>query len=209
MDAPRPGDSPEQVGEICLDSGGYQLASVQVIPPPDPGSASSTVELFGGTDVIGHRVEQPLGHPVLDELSWDIHSALFVSTDGCPTTLQRAIDYAQQRSQLAINGTAYTQSMLDGMFGGDPGDGSHGIDVPDGGATLRLPALTADGPPAPFTSSFAVWLRFPRAIDVPVATRAGAVGAWYVPQRVDDRNWIVWFRDPLLQTSDSITIVPN
>lgn len=188
---------------ICINNTAStsQIASTWVVPP---GAGPVT---FGYNALISHDVQKSPTQTL--DFSWDVHGALFITHTDCTAAFSRAIEYTQQQAKLVINGTTYTTSGLDGMFGGDPGDGSHGIDVPDGRTTLSLPLITPDGPPAPFTSSFAVWLRFPRDIDVPVATRAGAVGVWYVPQRVDARNWIVWFRDPLLQSSETITIGPN
>jgi len=189
---------------ICLDStsGTYQIASAWDVPP------GAGPETFGYDMLISHDLQKAPTSAL--DFSWDVHGALFITRADCTAAFKRAIDYTQQRSQLSINGAPHTPSMLDGMFGGDPGDGSQGIDVPDGPTVLSLPPLAPDGgPPTPFVGGFAVWLRFPRALEVPVATRAGATGTWYVPQRVDDRNWILWFRDPLLQPADTITVRPD
>jgi hypothetical protein len=41
-----------------------------------------------------------------------------------------------------------------------------------------------------------VWLRFSRPVDALRAT-SGGKKVTSLPQRVDDRSWIVWFRDAL------------
>ena len=183
---------------ICLDGGPYQLASFEVVvPPADPAADPDTTEVFGGTDVIGHRIEQPLGRSSLEVLSWDVHSALFIERGGCPAAFQRAADHAAPR-MLTINGNPTPPSPLDGMYGGDMGNGQTGIDLPDGHARVT----------GPTTGPFAVWLRFPSTVVVPVASRAGAAPSFYVPQRVDDRNWILWFKDPLAK-GETITVDPD
>jgi hypothetical protein len=48
-------------------------------------------------------------------------------------------------------------------------------------------------------------------VDVLRATWRGGpapAGAWYVPQQVDGRSWILWFRDPL-PAMQTIRIEPN
>ncbi|HMG57057.1 MAG TPA: hypothetical protein VK601_26340, partial [Kofleriaceae bacterium] len=134
--------------------------------------------------------------PMLD-FHWDIHGALFVDKAGCPAAFRRALDYAQP-PPLTIDAVATAPSPLDGIYGGDAGDGRTGIDVAGGRATItgatKLP--------------FAMWLRFPQATALPHATRAGATRDWYVPQRIDDKVWIVWFRDPLME-GETIVIEPD
>lgn len=190
---------------ICLDGGPYQIGLIEVVPPPD----GNTAAVFWTDKLIGHRVQTPLGNPTLDVLSWDTHSALFVEHSGCTAAFKRAIDYTMPPA-LMINNVSVLPSELDGMYGGDMGDGNSGIDVPDGPTTLTLPPRSPDGtPPKPLLGEFVVRLRFPRAVVVPIATRMGATPPWYVPQRVSDRDWIIWFRDPLQPGDDTITVRPD
>jgi hypothetical protein len=184
---------------ICLGStsGTYQIGSVWDVPP-GAGPAA-----FGYDAVVSHDVQKPPTQTL--DFSWDAHGALFIDPGDCTAVFKRAIDYSQQQSKLSVNGTTYTASLLDGMFGGDPGDGTEpGIEVPDASTTLSLP----DALSPPFLGQFVVRLKFHRAVVVPTATRTGATGTWYVPQRVRDDDWIIWFKDPL-QTGETIVVRPN
>jgi hypothetical protein len=42
-----------------------------------------------------------------------------------------------------------------------------------------------------------VWLRFRRPVSALRAKLDRATGPWYLPQQVDDRTWIIWFRDSI------------
>ena len=92
-------------------------------------------------------------------------------------------------------------SDRDGIYGGDDdGDDSNGE---PGIAPANDRAVLTGA----VTSSYAVWVRFSRPVDAVRATRDGAKLPSYLPQRVDDRSWIVWFRDPL-STGQTIAIEP-
>lgn len=186
---------------VCFDGPGdqYQLASVWVVPPRKPPGPSTNAAAAGFDTVVSHDV-QKLADPTLD-FPWDVHGALFVERSNCTAALKRAIAYtAPQELMISTAGSTIPKlpSELDGIYGGDPGNGSAGIDVSDGITTL------SGGP----NGSFVVWLRFPRATILPTATRSGAPIGWYVPQRVTDREWLVWVQDPL-QAGETITVRPN
>jgi hypothetical protein len=181
-----------QYPTICLNSSlsKYQVASVWVLPT---GAGSAT---YGYPDVFSHDVQKD-GIPMLD-FPWDVHGALFIEHSDCTAALKRAIDYSA-KPMITINGHAQPPSQLDGIYGGDLGDGKKGFDLPsDGKATL---SGDLKGP-------FAVWLRFPDAVVVPVATSPGKPPSFYVPQQVDDRSWILWFLDPLVP-GETITVAPD
>jgi len=186
---------------ICLEgpSGEYQVASVWVVPPGTPGGPPTLPAAFGYDTLVSHDAQKQ-GTPML-EFPWDVHGALFIENSTCPAAIKRALDYTEPQ-ELVISSASGTMSMppsaLDGIYGGDPGNGKTGIDVPDGPTTL------SGGP----SGAFVVWLRFPRAVIVPTATRPGATGTWYVPQRVDDRTWLVWFQGAL-KPGETITVRPN
>jgi hypothetical protein len=186
---------------ICLDAPDdqYQVASVWVIPPGTEHGPPTNPAAVGFDALVSHDAQKQ-GAPTL-EFPWDVHGALFIEHSSCPTALKRALDYTAPQELVirTASGTIATRpSALDGIYGGDPGDGHPGIEVPDGPTTL------SGGPNGPFV----VWLRFPRAVIVPTATRAGATGVWYVPQRFDDRTWLVWFQGAL-QPGETITVRPN
>jgi hypothetical protein len=186
---------------VCFDgpSDQYQVASTWVVPPATEHGPITNAVAVGFDTLVSHDAQKQ-GDPEL-EFPWDVHGALFIEHSNCPAALRRTLDYTSPQ-ELTIStpsgATSTLPSPLDGIYGGDPGNGAPGIDVPDGPATL------SGGP----TGSFVVWLRFPRSVLVPTATRAGASDVWYVPQRVDDRSWLIWFRDAL-QPGETITVRPN
>ena len=190
-----PGKITANYPTMCFDGGGYQVASAWIVPPGQGSSAAPGPVTFGYAALFSHDLQKPSA-PMLD-FRWDIHGALFVEHAGCATAFRRALDYAQP-AQLTIGSVAAAASPLDGIYGGDAGDGRTGIDVAGGRTTIT----------GATRQPFAVWLRFPQAIGLPHATRAGATGAWYVPQRIDDQIWIVWFRDPLAD-GETIVIEPD
>ncbi len=211
------GLSPDKIvsnySTICLDSmdGKHQIASAWVVPPMT-GNLSPLPSAYGYQALVSLDIQKQ-GAGFL-EFPWDVHGALFFEQSSCISALNRAIAYTAPQKLAITSGSATAsleRSPLDGMYGGDPGDGNPGFDVSDGPTTLSLAPPPPDGPPPPpFTSPFTVRLRFPQGAvaGVPIATRKGATDGWFVPQRVDDRDWIIWFRDPL-QTGETITIQPN
>jgi hypothetical protein len=186
-----PGDT-ANFATVCLDGTTYQVASTWAIPS-DSTASGFPANMFGGNALIGHRLQKPIGLQNLD-VAWDIHGALFLGDRGCTPAVQRATDYASA-APLIVNGAPAAMSQLDGIYGGDPGAGAApGIAI-DGRAEVAGQAR----------AGFAVWLSFASSPDAVRATLAGATGSWYVPQRIDDSNWIVWFRDALA-TGQTIAI---
>jgi hypothetical protein len=189
-DAPVPLDYPLPTNKapvtgyatVCLDGpigAGYHVASTWSVP-----SGADSPVLFGRDKLLAHDLQKPLDTSKLD-IPWDIHGALIPDKISCTSAFRRALTHAGP-PDLALDGAKLTASPLDGLYGGDDGTGAAGIAV-GGRATL-----TGES-----GSPFAVRLKFSSAVELPRATRAGATGAWYVPQRIDDRDWILWFQDPL------------
>lgn len=200
---PGPGSKSDiQYGTVCFDGTGsaYQVASTW--SPVVFGSDRTSPFLFVTELLAGHRLDKPFGSSMLDLHGWDVHGALFLDHDGC-TAAHRRLDEYVMPSPLLVNGQATTASPLDGMYGGDDGHGGLGLDLGADRATLS-PAAGGTMP-----GSFAVRLRFRSSIEVPRATLSGATPTpgWYEPQRIDGRNWILWFRDPLKE-GQTITIAP-
>jgi hypothetical protein len=167
---------------MCLDSSdsAYQVASVWAVP------AGVGPVAFSYDALISHDLQKP-GNGVLD-FPWDIHGALFIEHGGCTTALQRAIEYTNPPMVTIDTTMPVPFSPLNGIYGGDPdAHGDRGFLLPDGHGTLTAEKLP-----------FAVWLRFPSPVDGVRAIAPDETGSWYTPQRIDDdRNWIVWFQDPL------------
>lgn len=157
---------------------------------------AGTLIAFGRDNIINNTGE-------LTTFPWENSLAMFIERGGsdCSTTLVRASAYNMPpMSALSINGglPPISASVHDGIYGGAGDNGPPGV-------VLTSDQVTLTGTVA---GSFAVWLRFPHAVDTLRATLANATGAWYVPQQVDDHSWIVWFRDAL-SSNQMITIEPN
>lgn len=189
---------------VCFDGPGdeYQVASTWVHPPrPDHGPIPN-VAAVGFDTVVSHDV-QKAATPMLD-FPWDVHGALFFERSNCTAALKRAIDYTAPQPLMISTPSGPVSSLpseLDGIYGGDPGDnGSPGIVVSGGTTTI------SGGPDGPFV----VWLKFSGSgpVIVPTATRRDAVASWYVPQRVGEREWLIWVQDRL-QPGETITVQPN
>jgi hypothetical protein len=189
---------------VCFDGPDeqYQVASTWVRPPtPDHGPIPNAAAV-GFETVVSHDV-QKASTPMLD-FPWDVHGALFFERSNCTAALKRAIDYLAPQPLMISTASGTISSLpseLDGIYGGDPGgNGRPGIDVSDGTTTL------SGGP----GDSFVVWLRFAGSgpVIVPTATRPGAAIGWYVPQRINDREWLIWVQDKL-QPGETITVRPN
>lgn len=199
-----PGKIVANYGTICLDAPAskYQLTSVWMVPPATPSGPAQLAAAFGYAGLMSLDVQKAGDHEL--DFPWDIHGVLFYDQSTCPRALSRAMAYAAPPPLTITHGATTAQleiSPIDGMYGGDPGDGkAPGFEASSGPLTLS----------GSLPGSFAVWLRFPPASvpGVPLVTRQGATGEWYVPQRVDDQNWIVWFRDPL-KDGETIAIRPN
>lgn len=183
--------------KACLAGSAYQVAFAWHDPEDTPDDAmnqhaSDTVVHFGNASIqLGRNGRS-------SQLSLDETSAMFIGHD-CVLQIERAQKYITPAS-LMINKSATTPARDNGIYGGDNGsDGQPGFALSGSDRAELI---------GPLGSPFAVWLRFPHAVDTIRATHPGSKGAWYVPQRVDDRSWIVWFPDPLMDTQP-IVIEPN
>ena len=167
----------------CIEASSFQVAFAW----PD----SMQARILGRPDLIEFgRDLGDRGAPRLNDFSFENSSAIFIERGGCEAAVKRAKEHSEPSSLTINQGAPMKPSIRDGIYGGDPGAGGlPGIDLPDGIATLE----------GVVNSSFAVWLRFPGSTDAIRATLESKTGAWYLPQRVDDRTWIVWFRDPITQ----------
>ena len=170
----------------CLDAGPYQVA-IALSRSKDIAGTPKTV--ITPTSAVFDRERTGGFVSMLDPLLWDTNDAVFVEHGaGCKKALERAEEHASA-SSLLVNGEPATVSLVNGIYGGDVGDGGKpGVKVPTGGVALA----------GPINSSFAVWLRFTSDVDGVRAQLAGKTGAWYVLQRIDAASWIAWFRDPLM-----------
>jgi len=187
---PAPGvTASSNVDSACLGGSAYQVAFAW----PDPTSTS----IVGGNAIIAFARDMLYRDSRLDPYTWDNSTAIFIERSGCDAALARADEHVRPRP-LMLNGETIVPSARDGIYGSVAGDGEHGVVLAANRAELTG---TTHG-------SFAVWLRFPHATDALRATLDGKTGPWYLPQRVDDRAWLVWFRDPI-STGQTIVIEPR
>ncbi|HET7505883.1 MAG TPA: hypothetical protein VFK02_32915 [Kofleriaceae bacterium] len=177
------------LGTACFDGGTFQVA-VAWLPTED----RNTTTILASGPLYGLHLRKVFGESTIDPLKWSADTALVLEHGGCKSALDRADDYSA-RPELTINGAAVTAPARDGIYGSDQGTEPPG--VPVAGRHAELTGMVK--------SSFAVWLRFAGSVGTVRAKLAGANGPWYLPQRVDDHSWIVWFRDPLV-TGQLITI---
>jgi hypothetical protein len=126
----------------------------------------------------------------LEDIELDSNSAIFIGHTNCMAkeTVARTKEYLDP-SPLSVDGApGIKPSIHNGIYGGDGGsDGKPGIKLATAQTVLS----------GPVTASFAVWLRFPRSVDALRAKAGGMTGPWYLPQRVDDDSWIIWFREAI------------
>ena len=164
-------------------------------------SDNSAVRIRGYDQLIGLGFEftNSINGSMPGAFSLEYGSALFIGRSaGCEDAEARTLEYFEP-STLTVNGAAVKPSARDGIYGGDPGDGGlPGVELREGDHF----ELTG-----PVKYPYAVWLRFPRAVDALRAVRNGATGVWYVPQQVDERSWIIFFKDPL-QSGQTIKVEP-
>jgi hypothetical protein len=161
-------------------------------------SKDTEISSSGALIRFGHTLSD-VGVPMLAAFTFDNSSAIFIEhaaeAAGCTAATIRAAEHVRP-SPLSIGGVPTMPSERDGIYGGDVGsDGTPGIVL----TTDRVELI------GPVKSSFAVRLRFPHAVDALRATLESASGPWYLPQRVDDRSWIIWFRDPI-SAGQTITV---
>jgi hypothetical protein len=169
----------------CLDAGSYQVG----VAWSTSSDVAGTPKIVATPTQIVFSRERTGGFvSTLDPLGWGTNDAVFVEHAGCKKALDRATEHAMP-SSLTVNGEPIAVSLVNGIYGGDAGDGgTPGVKVPSGRVELT----------GPVGSSFAVWLQFSSAVDAVRAQLAGRTGAWYVLQRIDATRWIAWFRDPLI-----------
>ncbi len=162
--------------------------------------AGTRPAIRGGDALLTFLRELTPGQPVnIGRLEHTSSSALLIGRDDCTKGLTRAVEHAVP-SPLTINDdTVVSPSPLNGIYGDAAGVGEP-LDL-GGRARATIKGLV----PTPF----AVWLRFPRPVDGIRARRQNVKGAWYLPQQVDPRSWIVWFRDPIVDLGDTIDIEPR
>jgi hypothetical protein len=165
----------------CVDDAAHQLAFAW--------ASNEGTRVRGGNAVLGFGRELVFGDSTLRAFDWRDSSAIVLERTGCQVALARASEHAAP-SPVVIDGAELRPSPVDGIYGGDDGDDSNGPPgIPVGTARVTLTGAVR--------SSFAVWLRFRGSVDALRARRDGATGPWYLPQRLDDGSWIVWFRDPV------------
>jgi len=183
----------------CIDNVSYQVAFAW--PGGESTSTQSTIQ-SGPTGIVFGQDLTDEGISMLADFSWHNSSAIFIGRNStCQAEIKRAQEYAIPPSIMINDGNnvlMVSPSTTDGIYS------SVGNNSPPG-VVLMTDQVELTGT---VKSSFAVWLRFPHAVDTLRATLTGKTGEWYVPQQVDDHSWIVWFRDGLLP-EQPITINPN
>ncbi|HWO26915.1 MAG TPA: hypothetical protein VNO30_49635 [Kofleriaceae bacterium] len=192
LQLPTIGEELPNYGWSCVDDGTRQMSFVW--------SKNEGVRIRGRDQLIGFGFEfRLLNDQTPGTLSLENDSVIFIGRSaGCMDTEARADDYIDPL-ELKVNGVAMKPSLRDGIYGGDAGDGAPpGVELAEGDHF----ELTGQ-----VRNPYAVWLRFPRAVDALRAVRVGATGVWYVPQRVDDRSWILFFKEPLA-SGQTITVEP-
>jgi hypothetical protein len=184
---PQGSEEVPNVDKTCVDDGTNRVAFAW--PQLLNTSIRGTPQLisFGRSFLVSESV-LPGGARSVYENS----TALLLGNKDCTVGFDRAEEH-DNPSPLAINGNPATYSFRDGIYGG-PGETDFVLQ--DVHATLV----------GPVKSSFAVRLQFPRKVGDLHARLDNAQGRWYLPQRIDDRTWIVWFRDPL--AAGTITVEP-
>ncbi|HEY6176824.1 MAG TPA: hypothetical protein VIX73_20350, partial [Kofleriaceae bacterium] len=181
----------------CLDAGNYRVAFAQHT------TADNVIlgrpKIVATSSEITFSREKDVGQSMIDPLDWETSDAVFVERRDCNAAIKRAREHWMP-SQLTVNGAPHPLSLIDGIYGGDGGDGP-GIAIGEH-ATIS----------GTVNSSFAVWLTFDTRHDIIHATMPGQTpektGAWYALQRVPGTtSWILWFRDPI-ETGQMIDVVP-
>lgn len=187
--APTPEDPP-LAGEVGFGNQEISCAQGAATQVAFAWSEVTNTQIRGGGDVIGFSHELgDVGPAELARIRFSDRSAMLLERGGCEAALDRARSYLDP-PKLKIDGVATEPAKPDGIYGGDPGNGgAPGLDLTKDSFELA----------GPMPGGFAVWVRFPRSVEgirtTPSFTRPA--GEWYLPQRVDERSWIFWFRDAL------------
>jgi hypothetical protein len=157
----------------CLDGEAFQIAIAWPDRALTATRSSDTLVRFERSMVIGASR--------LDAYTWDDSTAIFIDRNpGCAAAMTRATAHLEPKP-LTVNGVVAMPGALDAIYG-------------SGGIALDRDRVELTGT---IEGSFAVWLQFPRPVEELRVTLEGATGPWYVPQQVNDREWIVWFKDPI------------
>jgi hypothetical protein len=180
----------------------FQVTFAWRVPnPSDPNDST----IRGGDALVGFGRDLRRGASDLGSFTLTGSGAVFIGSkdSDCLKQFVRSDEYAYPlTATLRVAGAAEDREWIaedrDGIYGGDNGTTGPGIDLTQDSAELTGTVRTP----------FAVWLRFPRPVKELRARRDSATGAWYLPQQVDDRSWIVWFRDPL-RDMEKITVEPR
>jgi len=140
------------------------------------------------------RVHQPTTAPAF---GYTTTSALFLG-GGCDMTgIPRATDFVANSTEITINGSPRKPGLADGIYGGADDRSNAG-----GFALTQMTAQIAGSAPV----GFAVWLKFPApACDITVTKNPDPGNPFFTKQQLDDDEWVVWFRDPLV-APNTITI---
>lgn len=166
----------------CIDGGGYQVALAF--------DNYLDTTIHGGDALVAFGRNLVIGSSDLGQLDLMSNSSIFIGHTDCKAkeTIARTTEYLEP-SRLSIDGApGIKPSTHNGIYGGDDGgDGKPGIKLAADHTQLV----------GPVTASFAVWLRFPHSVDALRAKVEGMTGPWYLPQRVDDDSWIIWFREAI------------
>lgn len=195
-------------GAIPLPDNGDEIGNVPVSCLEVPGQYQVALgwrenvgaAIRGGNKLVAFAFEFLFAQPRLESFTYENTSALVIGRETNDADCEKALARATQSIDpmlmpIQVAGTDTRPSRRDGIYGGDSGTGEPGIEI-------QTDSVEVSGA---LDTSFAVWVRFRSSTDAVRAKRTGATGAWYLPQRVDDRSWIIWFKDPL-QSNTPITI---
>jgi hypothetical protein len=185
---PPAGDGYSNKATSCVEGDGHQVAFAW--------DAVENTTIRGAETLVGFGRELDNSATTLEDFSYESSSALFIGRTGCMELRARA---AEHRSpvDIQINGVDTPPSPRDRIYGSDA-PGGQGIVLDEARAELK----------GTLDDAFAVWLRFPSPVDALRARSEGKRGAWYLPQQVDDRSWIVWFPEGF-EGGEEILIEPR
>jgi hypothetical protein len=185
---PDVGDGYSNKATSCVEGDRHQVAFAW--------DRVENANIRGAETLVGFGRELENSATMLADFSYEGSSALFLGRTGCEDLRARAEDHRTPRS-LEINGEDTMPATRDRIYGSDA-PGGQGIVLDEARAELK----------GTLDDAFAVWLRFPSPVDAVRARSEGKRGAWYLPQQVDDRSWIVWFPEGF-EGGEEILIEPR
>lgn len=186
MALPAAGASGDAATTACIDAGTVQLGATGIDRVRVPTTTGDTVAFV--TDLGMHATLGTYVDSGFDEM--------WVGRTSCPDLLDHA---GHGADMLMINQAPVQPGEHDGIYGGE------GVNGGGFGIGAQSPAILR----GPLALPFAVWLSWGAAVDsLTVDSDAGKTGDWYIPQRIDDHQWILWFRDPLA-SGEQITVTPR